>query len=178
MASHHQLARPYAKAVFELARDAGQFKEWSAQLGLIAGVVAQPEVAALITHPALTRNALSGALIEGLGSALSPEGANLVRTLVENRRLQAAGALAVQFEQLRAEAERRINVEITAAVEVPAAQQKLLAQAIAGRLQREVEISWKADPAILGGAVIRADDLVIDGSVRGELERLQAALAR
>lgn len=178
MASHHQLARPYAKAVFELARDAGQFKQWSAQLELIAGVVAQPQVAALIAHPALTRSALSGALIEGLGSALSPAGVNLLRTLVENGRLVVAGALAEQYEQLRAEAERRINVEITAAVDVPAAQQKQLAEAIARRLQREVEISWKADPAILGGAVIRADDLVIDGSVRGELERLRAALAR
>src|SRR5690606_37690438 len=98
--------------------------------------------------------------------------------LVENGRLKAAPAIAGQFEALRAEAESRVDVEITSAAAIDKAQQDRLVAAIGKRLAREVAVEWKTDPALIAGAVIRAGDMVIDGSVRGELERLQTTLAR
>ncbi|MES0873143.1 F0F1 ATP synthase subunit delta [Sinimarinibacterium thermocellulolyticum] len=178
MADYSTLARPYAKAVFELARDGKTFAPWSQALAALAGLVSDPDVARLIGHPALTRGELAKTLTQALDGKLSAEAVALVRLLVENGRLKTLPAIAAQFEQLRAEAESRVDVEIVSAVEVPAAQRQQLADAVKKRLEREVAIRWSTDPDLIAGALIRAGDLVIDGSVRGELDRLQTALTR
>lgn len=178
MADFSTLARPYAKAVFELARDAKAFAPWSEALDALAALVSDPGVARLIGHPALTRSELAQTLAQALSGKLPADAVSLVRLLVENGRLAALPAIAEQFEQLRAEAEARVDVEITSAVEVPTAQQQQLADAVKKRLQREVAIRWSTDPELIAGALIRAGDLVIDGSVRGELDRLQTILTK
>ena len=177
MADNSTLARPYAKAVFELARESGQLQSWSASLQSIAGLVADPNIAGLIAHPALSRADLAAVLAKAFGDA-SKEVLSLVRVLIENGRLSVVAEIAAQYEQLRAEAEARVDVEITTAVAVGAAQQDGLAAAIRKRLSREVNIEWTTDESLIAGAVIRAGDLVIDGSVKSELEKLETALAR
>ena len=116
-------------------------------------------------------------LAKAFGDA-SKEVLSLVRVLIENGRLSVVAEIAAQYEQLRAEAEARVDVEITTAVAVGAAQQDGLAAAIRKRLSREVNIEWTTDESLIAGAVIRAGDLVIDGSVKSELEKLETALAR
>lgn len=177
MADLSTLARPYAKAVFALAREAGTLKEWSAQLAELAAAVADPQLSRLIGHPAVTKAELIG-LFGKVVKSLGKEGQSLLALLVENGRLKTAVSLASQFEALRAEAESRVDVEITSAVAVEKAQQDALVSAIRKRLDREVGIEWKTDAALVAGAVIRAGDLVIDGSVRGELERLRTTLTK
>ncbi|MFA5938133.1 MAG: F0F1 ATP synthase subunit delta [Sinimarinibacterium sp.] len=178
MADYSTLARPYAKAVFELARDTRSFKAWSDALASTARLLAEPQVARLIGHPALTRAELAAALNQALAGKLPAEAVALVRLLAENGRLLATASIAEQFEHLRAEAESRADVEITSAAPVASAQQDQLAAAVKKRLQRDVVIDWKVDADLIAGALIRAGDLVIDGSVRGELARLQTALTR
>lgn len=178
MAELQTLARPYAKAAFELAHEAGALKSWSEQLAQIASAVSDPQVQALITHPALTRAQLAAALSQALEKSLSREGLGFLRLLAENGRLPVAGKIVEQFEALRAEAESRIDVEITTAAPVADAQAQSLAQAIGQRLAREVAVEWKTDDSLIAGAVIRAGDLVIDGSAKGELERLQQVLGK
>lgn len=177
MADNSTLARPYAKAVFELARESGQLQSWSASLQSIAGLVADPKIAGLIAHPALSRADLATVLAKAFGDA-SREVLSLVRVLIENGRLPVIAEIAGQYEQLRAEAEARVDVEITTAVAVGSAQQDGLAAAIRKRLSRDVNIEWTTDESLIAGAVIRAGDLVIDGSVKSELEKLETALAR
>jgi F-type H+-transporting ATPase subunit delta len=176
MADLSTLARPYAKAAFELARDSRRFKEWGEALDALAAAVKSPQIAGLIGHPALFKGDLAEVLSQALSASLGEEGRSLVRLLVENNRLKAAPFIAEQFEALRAEAESRIDVEITSAVAIPAAQQEKLADAVSKRLSRDVVVEWKTDESLVAGAVIRAGDLVIDGSVRGELEKLRTAL--
>ena len=178
MADISTLARPYAKAVFGLARDSGKLKEWNDTLKSIAAAVSDPKVASLIGHPALTKADLAAVLGKALAQGVSGEGLSLLKLLVENGRLKAAPSILVQYEILRAEAESRMDVEITSAVAVEKPQQDALAAAIRKRLSREVVIEWKTDESLIAGAQIRAGDLVIDGSVRGELEKLHTALAR
>lgn len=178
MAELSTLARPYAKAAFELAREAGKLKDWSAQLASIAEAIADPQIAQLIGNPALTKAQLAAVLGEALAKSLNSEGQTLLRILVENGRLKIAGSIVEQYEALRAEAESRADVEITTAATVEKTQQDLLAGAIKKRLAREVAIHWSTDESLMAGAIIRAGDLVIDGSVRGELEKLQTILAR
>jgi F-type H+-transporting ATPase subunit delta len=178
MAELSTLARPYAKAVFDLAREEKQFPDWSALLGALAVAVRDPAVAPWIGHPALGRAQLADVLVEALGKGASDREQNLVRLLAENGRLALAPAIAQQFEALRAEAENRVNVEITSAAPVDTAQQKALAEAIGRRLQREVNVEWKTDPELIAGAVVRAGDLVIDGSFTAELDQLRRVLTQ
>lgn len=177
MADLSTLARPYAKAAFELARDGGRFKAWGETLDALSAAVKSPQLAGFIGHPALLKSDLADVLGQSIGKQLGAEGSALVKLLVENNRLKAAPFIAEQFEALRAEAESRVDVEITSAVAVSPAQQEKLADAVGKRLEREVVVTWKTDESLVAGAVIRAGDLVIDGSVKGELEKLRTALA-
>ncbi|MDR3419283.1 MAG: F0F1 ATP synthase subunit delta [Nevskia sp.] len=170
------LARPYAKAAFELARDSRALPHWSGALQALTGLVADPMIADLLTDPRLSRSAVAQVLIDALGQGLDAQGRNLVRLLAQNNRLAVLPAIAEEFEALRAEAERRVEVEITTAAAVADQQRVALVGAVSKRLSREVQVSWKTDASLVAGAVIRAGDLVIDGSVAGELAQLRQSL--
>jgi F-type H+-transporting ATPase subunit delta len=176
MAEPATLARPYAKAVFDLARAEGKLADWSALLGGLAQAVQDPQVAAWIGHPAIGRGQLADTLAKAFGDRATPQVRNLLRLLAEYDRLALAPAIAAQYELLKAEAERRIEVQVTSATPVDAAQQQALADAIRKRLAREVDVEWKTDPALIAGAVVRAGDLVIDGSAAGQLAQLRTTL--
>ncbi|HEY0973373.1 MAG TPA: F0F1 ATP synthase subunit delta [Solimonas sp.] len=178
MADISIIARPYAKAVFELARSENKLGEWNDTLRALATVVSNPEVSGLLSHPALTRADLVAVLDKAVGGSVGAEGRSLLKLLVENGRLSAVPSMLSQYEALRAEAESRVDVEITSAAAVEKPQQEALAAAIRKRLGRDVVVGWKTDENLIAGALIRAGDLVIDGSVRGELEKLHTALAR
>ncbi len=178
------LARPYAKAVFELARETKTLAPWSESLAALSVAVSDARLEALIGSPALSRDQLAELLLGVLdtaGLSKAPQWQqlrSLVRLLAENRRLPVAPTIAGMYEAMRAEAESRIEVEITTAVKVASTQADYLSAAISKRLARTVEIQWNMDENLLGGAMIRAGDLVIDGSLKGELQRLSQTLSR
>jgi F-type H+-transporting ATPase subunit delta len=176
MAELSTMARPYAKAVFELARDEGKLADWSALLAGVAAAVRDPLVAKAIGHPAIGRGQLAAALIEAMGTAATPQAKNLLNLLSEYNRLKLATEISLQFEALRAEAEKRVDVQIATAAPVDAAQQQALVAAVKKKLNRDVNVSWTTDPSLIAGAQIRAGDTVIDGSISGELARLRQAL--
>ena len=176
MAEPSTLARPYAKAVFELARDESKLAEWSALLAGLATAVRDPQVAAAIGHPAVGRGQLADMLIQAMGAEATDQAKNLLRLLSEYDRLKLAPHIAQQFEVMRAEHERRVDVEIVSAAPVDAAQQQVLVAAVKKKLDRDVNVEWKTDPSLIAGAQIRAGDTVIDGSISGELARLRQAL--
>lgn len=171
------IARPYAKAVFKLAQSQKRLPQWSEALGIAAAVVADARVGALLSSPEVSAEQLAGLVSEVGGEHLDEQARNLIATLAANRRLGYLPEIADRYEQLRAEAERTVEVTVTSAVELSAAQKNHYAEALAKRLGREVHLSCQTDPELLGGAVVRAGDLVIDGSVRGGLAQLAAAIA-
>ena len=174
MAELSTLARPYAKAVFELARDTSKLADWSALLAGLAGAVRDPKVAAAIGHPAVGRGQLGEVLVQAMKA--SGEAKNLLQLLSEYNRLKLAPAIAEQFEALRADYEKRVDVEITSAAAVDAAQQALLTAAVKKKLNRDVKVEWKTDESLIAGALIRAGDTVIDATISGELARLRQSL--
>lgn len=178
MAELSTLARPYAKAVFELAQASKSFPSWSKQLAAMAEAVAAPAVAQVIRAPGIAKSELAAAIIAITNGALDKQGESLVKLLAENGRLSLVGSLVAQYEQLRAEAETRVLVEITTAADVGEAQKTALSAAVTKKLNRAVDISWATDASLITGARIKAGDLVIDGSASGELERLKAVLMR
>lgn len=171
-------ARPYARAVFEMAQEAGKLGEWSKQLAAMAAVVAAEGSASLLAHPRLSKAQKVDVFAEVAGDALFAEGRNLLAALAENDRFNLLPEIANLFEGLKAEAEGTVEAEITSAQELTADQQQTIAAALQKRLGREVKLVTKVDPLLMAGAVIRAGDLVIDGSIQSRLKEMKAALAR
>jgi F-type H+-transporting ATPase subunit delta len=176
MADRATIARPYARAAFAHAQGAKDLAGWSKLLGAAAQGAADPGVARLIGNPHVTGEELVE-LLGGLSKHAAGEGGrNFLKALAENRRLALLPHIAAQFEALRAEVENVIDVEVIAAREIAAPQQKKLAAALKKRLGRDVRMHTRIDETLLGGAIVRAGDLVIDGSLKGRLERLGSAL--
>ncbi len=170
------LARPYARAAFALARDAGGngFAAWSDALAFAARVAAEPAVQSLLGNPKLGR--------DDAVALLSPDGAEpafarYLGLLADNRRLGLLAEIAGMYAQLRAEAERVLKATVTSATVLPASELATIQAALRKRFGREVELEAAVDATLIGGAVIDAGDVVIDGSLKGQLARMQAALA-
>jgi F-type H+-transporting ATPase subunit delta len=171
------LARPYARAAFSLARDGGALAGWSDALGFAARVAADPQVAALLGHPGLS-SADAVALVQPERSSIDTETfGRFIGLLVDNRRLGLLPEIAGLFDELRFEAERVVKARITSAAVLPAGELDTIKAALTKRFGREVELETAVDADLIGGAVIDAGDVVIDGSLRGQLGRLQAALS-
>jgi F-type H+-transporting ATPase subunit delta len=172
MADRLTIARPYARAAFAEARAAAALEPWSQALARAAQVVTDPRVATLLGNPHVTPEQLAQ-LVSGIaGAQLGAHGENFVRTLAANRRLAYLPEIAAQFDILKDAAEGVADVTVTSAAQLNATQQQQLAQALGKRLQRTVRLHAAVDPTLIGGAVLRAGDLVIDGSLRSRLERI------
>lgn len=171
------LARPYARAVFELAAAQEALPRWGEALEALAGVIASPSVQPLLASPRVSAAQIGEAIIDAAGDGLDEHGRNLVRLLAENRRLGLLPDIAAGFDALRAEAEKVVDVEVRSATEPGEAFRQRLVEALRQRLGRDVNVTYVTDPEVIGGAVIRAGDLIIDGSLRGRLEKLAASLS-
>lgn len=178
MAEFSTVARPYAKALFDLASAQRKLAEWSAALGAAGAVVADAGAKRTLAAPTLDdkqRAELVGSVasaVKGGELLATSEGKNLLLLLAENGRLTALPEIAAQFDALKADAENKVKVTITAATAVDAALAEQIKKALERKLGRQVELALAVDAALIGGAVIQADDMVIDGSVRARLQRL------
>lgn len=177
MADYSTIARPYAKAAFEFAQASNALAAWGDNLAALAQAAEHPDLRALLGDPRVTTAKLTELLTGLLGDSLDAAGRNFVALLADNRRLAALPAIAAQFEALRAEAEQRVDVELITATPAEKAQEQRIAEQLKQRLGKEVRLHSKVDESLLGGAVVRAGDLVIDSSVKGKLERLANEIA-
>lgn len=176
MAELSTLARPYARAAFEYAAQAGELQSWSDSLSTAGSVAQQSNVVDLLSSPSVTAQQQATALIEICGDALDVKGQNFLTVLSENHRLQLLPEISLQFDILKANREKSVDVELVAAHELDAEQQQKLSDALSAKLERKVNMQVSLDKSLLGGAVIRAGDLVIDGSIRGRLAKLAESL--
>ena len=177
MSELSNVARPYAQAMFELAKDGSDFAAWGDQLDLLAAIAGDERVCALLKDPSFTSDQQISLLTDLCGDSLSEQGANLVKLLVKNSRVEALPDIAERYAHQRAEAESIIEADMITATDIDADQQQQFATALQAKLGRTVKLSFKVDEALIGGAVIRAGDWVVDGSVKAQLEQLVGALA-
>ena len=176
MAELSTLARPYAKAAFEYANESGAVDQWAEMLGLLAGLSEFQAVAELISAPDETPAQKAEKLIAICGDGLNAQGANFLRNLADNRRLALLAEIQIQFNALQAEQNKTLDVDVVAARAMDQVQKDRLAEALQKRLQRTININVSVDATLIGGAVIRAGDTIIDGSVSGRLARLAEAI--
>ncbi|NNM61129.1 MAG: F0F1 ATP synthase subunit delta [Steroidobacteraceae bacterium] len=176
MAERATIARPYAKAAFEYARDANELKKWTGALQTASLIVADQRLAALTKSPALTPADLAGLIIEVAGASFDDGMKNFVRVLAENHRLLLLPEILTHYAAMRAAVENTLDAEVLSAVAMDPAQARRLEQALSERFKRQVRLHAAVDSKLLGGAVVRVGDLVIDGSLSGRLQRLATEL--
>lgn len=180
MADSITIARPYAKAIFEHALAAKKLPEWSKYLYQLASVVLDEQGARFIANPATDALQHSQLIMASIKTLKSDDAINLshfVETLAENKRLMVLPEIMGLYDAMRAEQEKTQLVDVYSYSPLSAAQQTLLVSSLSKRLQRQVTLNIIIDKELIGGAVINAGDLVIDGSVRGALDKLRTGLA-
>jgi F-type H+-transporting ATPase subunit delta len=175
------IARPYAKALFEYARDNQQLAVWSDVLKRLAQVVLDAVASEFISDPSSTieqQCQLLGTVSDSKTfPSVQKEVSNFISLLAHNKRLMALPDVCAQYEALRAKQEKTLVVEVRSYAELSNDQQNHLIQSLNNRLKRQVTLNVHIDKSLLGGAIIQAGDLVIDGSVRGKLNKLRSDLA-
>jgi F-type H+-transporting ATPase subunit delta len=176
MAEPVTIARPYAEAVFRLAREHNALPAWSEALALIETVVAEPQVAALIAAPQVGAAQIEALILGAVGKHLSGEARNLVQVLAQNRRLALAPQIRAAFEALRREHEGVMEATVVSALPVDDAQLKELVSALERKYGRRITAKVELDPQLIGGLKIVVGDKVIDATVRGKLDAMAAAL--
>jgi F-type H+-transporting ATPase subunit delta len=178
MADFATVAKPYARAIFEIATASGELGQWSEALSAAAVVVSDPAALAYLGRPALSAQdraefvASICADVPRAAMLKNAAGRNLLELLSENDRLSALAEISRQFDELKIAAENRVKVTLTSATPVEPDVVTKLTQSLERKLGRIVELTLEVDASLLGGAVIRAEDMVIDGSVRNRLQRL------
>lgn len=178
MAELATIARPYAGAVFNIAKREKALDQWSGMLGVLSATTAQPRVVQLLAAPDMPASAKAYKLAEVCGTELDDRGKKLLQALALNDRLALIGEIQTQFEVLRAQEEQSLDVEVISAFELSDAEENRIRDALAKRFEKEVTLESRVDASLLGGAIIRAGDTVIDGSARGKLNKLTEALTR
>ena len=178
MAEAATLARPYALAAFDIARESNRFDHWSRALEQLAQVTCMSEISEYLSSPVHTTAAKATMVIDLLEDDLTKSTKRFVRVLAENQRLNLIPEIRATFEELLAVECKTLAVEVTTAVELTSEEIKAFDDALTRKYEREINLTVKVDPDIVGGALIRAGDTVLDGTVRCKLEKLQTSLMR
>ena len=176
MAERSTIARPYAKAAFSYARENGRVADWKGWLGVAREIVSSDEYALLARSPGVQPSQLTDLIVSICADGLDAGGRAFVDLLSENHRIDYLPEIAEQFDALVTDDQNIAEVEIVSAVALDDSQRQLLAGAMRKRLQRDVRLTCTVDPTLIGGAIVKSGDLLIDGSLKGKLERLETEL--
>ena len=185
MADNNTVARPYAQAVFDIAKESSDLGEWSDSLAIAGQLLADHELVEYLGNPGFSneqRLEFMTGLFKQAGATLlaggNDKGTNFLKLLLENRRVAVLPEIAEHYEAQKAKIQNTVDAVVTSATELSKSQVDDIAQALKQRLGCDVNIETEIDENLIGGAVIRAGDVVIDGSLRARLEGLATALIK
>lgn len=178
MAEKTTIARPYALAMFESAKEKGQMAKVAEALQIAASAVSDPALASMIGNPDVADEKIVALITDLCGDRASTEVGNFFKILGEYKRLDVLPEVTDLFNSYRAEEESTVEAEVVSATELSDAQKTDIASGLKKRLGREVTLQCSIDESLIGGAIIRAGDLVIDGSITSQLSKLGQALSR
>lgn len=185
MSELRTIARPYAKAAFEIARNQGELEKWQNMIGAFSSAAIKPKLTAVLRDPALSAKKKASTLFEVCSEATTSEvcseattrqGKAFLIALAENNRLTLLPTIHELFHQLKLNFEKAVDIESTSAFKITTEQSRTLLVLFEKKLGKTVNLISKTDPGLIGGIIIRVGDLTIDGSVRGKLEKLAEAV--
>ncbi|MCZ2721825.1 F0F1 ATP synthase subunit delta [Marinomonas sp. 15G1-11] len=176
MAELKTVARPYAKAAFDVARENNQVVEWDSMLSVFALSANDKKFSQALANPSFSAEEKAGALADVCSEVSTTEGKAFLLTLAENNRLSLLPAISALFNEFRLNSEKAVDVVVTSAFPLTTEQENTLAVSLGKKLDRTIKLSSETDASLIGGVVIRTGDLIIDGSVRGKLAKLAEAI--
>jgi F-type H+-transporting ATPase subunit delta len=171
-----RLARPYAQAAFEYAKEHQQLPQWSEMLRTNAAHVQNPSLAAMLHNPHYSAEICGEAILALSQSALDQAGENFIKILAQAKRLFVLPDIYQLFEQLRTGIEKTLQVQVKSAVALTETQAIKLKTSLTKKFKQPVALTYNIDPSILGGFIASAGDRVVDSSIRGQLEKLKETL--
>jgi len=171
-------ARPYAKAVYDTARETGTLESWSDALANLSMVASDPQVKERLDSPDLAAAQKGELLIQVLADRLTVQQQNLVRLMAENGRLKLMPSVAEQFEAARAKAENKIEAEVISAFALSDDQIEALVTTLKNKLGCDITLTTSVDESLIGGVLIKAGDTIIDASMKSQLDSLALSLGR
>lgn len=178
MADFTTAARPYAKAVYELASESNSIDSWGDALANLAGVVNDSQIAEMLSSPDMSKQQKGELVIQVMGDNLNQQQQNMVKLMAENSRLALMSDVLEQFEVARAKAENKIEAEVVSAFELSAEQTDELINTLKNKLGCDVTLTTTVDESLIGGVIIKAGDTIIDASMKSQLDSLALSLAR
>ncbi|MCK5889959.1 MAG: F0F1 ATP synthase subunit delta [Methylococcales bacterium] len=170
------LARPYAEAVFKTAIEKKSVSEWSDMLAFLSVVMQDEEMTTVVANPKVSQQQLTQLVLDICQDQFSKEGVNFLKLLVENGRLILAPQVSELYEEFKAEHEGYVDVEVISAYALSKEEQKKFAATLEKKLDKKVHITTSIDKTLLGGFLAKAGDMVIDGSIKGQLQQLAKKL--
>ena len=177
MIENATIARPYAQAAFEQAQEEGQLKQWSEMMETLSHIVSDSQMRSLIRNPKLSKERLTQLVLDICGDTFSKTGTNFVRILIDAGRLSIASKIFELFEDKRSDAEGVTEIHVITAYPLSDEQKMKITEVMAKRLGKKVEVVSEVDESLIGGAVIRSGDSVIDASIKGRLQDLTNVFA-
>ena len=178
MADFTTAARPYARAIYQLAEQSSSVENWGDVLALLAAVTSDDLMIAIIDNPQMSSEKKAEQLIKVVEDKVNQQQQNLIKLMAENGRLKTMPDVADQFEAYRADAEGKIDAVAFSAFELSQDQQDTIITTLKNKLGREVSLTTSIDESLIGGVVIKAGDTIIDGSMKAQLESLALTLSR
>ena len=178
MAELATIARPYAEAVFRLAKQGNALPVWSDALNLIATVYQDPQMQAAMANPKVSPADIEKLLIAICGDRIDGVARNLIQLLVHNRRLPVVAEIRERFEQLKLEDEGKLDAKISSAFPMEDVQRNQVVNLLSSRFKRKINATVTVDPDLIGGIKVEVGDKVWDASVRGRLQTMAATLSK
>ncbi|MEK6209118.1 MAG: F0F1 ATP synthase subunit delta [Pseudomonadota bacterium] len=178
MAELATIARPYAEAVFRLAKEGNELAAWSEKLAFIAAVYQDPQMQAAIGNPKVTANDVERLMLAICGERIDGAARNLIQLLVRNRRLAVLPQIGEQYEKLKLEDEGKLDAKISSAYPLDDAQRNQVVNLLSSRFKRKINATVTVDPELIGGIKVEVGDKVWDASVRGRLQTMAVALTK
>jgi len=176
MAENTTVARPYAEAAFDVARERNALASWSRMLSTMAALVRDPRVAQSLDNPRLGDPEKESLLLSLMGDALDEDGRSFVRVLVDGDRIKLMPEIAALFDTLKDQAEGAAKAEIETAFELSGEQLQELTSALERRFGKRIEASVRVNRDLIGGARVTVGDTVLDGTVQAKLQAMASSL--
>jgi len=178
MAELATIARPYAEAVFRLAKQGNALQAWSDALNLIATIYGDPQMQAVMANPKVSSADMERMMLAICGERIDGVARNLIQLLVHNRRLSVVAEIREQFEQLKLEDEGKLDAKISSAFPMEDTQRDQVVNMLSARFKRKIDATVTVDPDLIGGVKVEVGDKVWDASVRGRLQSMAATLMK
>lgn len=177
MAEISTIARPYAVAAYNLAKEKNALASWSDMLGLMSAVATNDDMHAYINDPKVIDSDLEATFLKVCGDKLNADAQNLVKVLVEYSRMAIIPAISSAFETLKAQDEGVLEAQVISATKLSSAESTDLVKKLEAKFSKKVEATFSIDKEILGGVKIVVGDTVIDASIQSQLQSLAYTLS-